>query len=71
MMQYQQSKSTGSKHEQSYSILRPLLSLSKDKVYQLCDYLSVPFHEDPTNKKLSTSKRNIVRQVIIPQIAEL
>ena len=48
-------------------ILRPLLSLSKEKIKNLSDILDIPYFNDATNLDNSTSKRNLLRnQFLIP-----
>jgi len=52
-------------------VLRPLLSLDKDKITNLCKQNNLNFFIDPTNKDTNTSKRNTLRNKIIPEMLML
>ncbi len=56
--------------KKSYTIYRPILSIQKDTITNICKDNNIPYFEDATNKELITP-RNILRNVIVPQIQEL
>jgi len=53
------------------NILRPILNISKTKITDLCNQNWVPYQIDPTNKDSSYSKRNKLRNNILPNLFDL
>lgn len=53
----------------SGSIIRPLLCLSKDEIYQFCHELEIVPREDPSNLSIDY-ERNFFRHQILPSIKE-
>lgn len=54
-----------------YTCCRPLLSITKDEVLNCCSFLALPFVHDDTNDDVTISKRNYVRQNILPALFSL
>lgn len=52
-------------------IIRPLLSLSKKNIEQICSDLDIPYVIDNSNFDQDTSFRNKIRLSILPQLAEI
>lgn len=52
-------------------VLRPLLTLSKEKIKKLADDLGIPYFIDETNLDDSTSKRNLIRNQFLTPLANL
>lgn len=50
--------------------VRPMLSISKDDVYEICKQNNVPFNEDQTNKDTKYT-RNAIRHNVIPALKAL
>jgi len=50
--------------------VRPMLSISKDDVYEICRQNNVPFNEDQTNKDTKYT-RNAIRHNVIPALKAL
>ena len=46
-------------------VCRPLLETSKSEILNICDEIGLPYFEDRTNKDISISKRNRVRNQIL------
>ncbi|WP_419869707.1 tRNA lysidine(34) synthetase TilS [Chryseobacterium sp. CT-SW4] len=51
------------------NIIRPLLSFSKEEIYQYARYANIEFREDLSNKK-SDYLRNKIRNEIVPKLLE-
>ncbi len=52
-------------------VYRPLLWYTKEKILELCKTYHIPFHIDPTNNETKTSKRNMLRNTILPKLYTL
>jgi len=52
-------------------VLRPILDIRKLKIISLCDKYWIPYQTDPTNKNSNYSKRNKLRNNILPKLFEL
>ncbi len=52
-------------------IARPLLSIEKSKITELCDILSIKYFLDKTNDDSSVSNRNFIRNNIIKELSSL
>jgi len=52
-------------------VLRPLLSVTKSQIYKFCKKYNVTYSEDVTNIDSEISKRNKLRNDILPQLYEL
>jgi len=52
-------------------VLRPILSLTKNEVFELCKKNKIPFITDPTNEDISTSLRNKLRNKVLPELYKL
>lgn len=52
-------------------VLRPILSLTKQEVFELCKKNKIPFVTDPTNEDNVTSLRNKLRNKVLPQLYTL
>lgn len=52
-------------------VLRPILPLTKNEVFELCKKYTIPFVTDPTNKENSTSLRNRLRNKVLPELYKL
>ena len=46
-------------------VCRPLLETSKSEILNICDEIGLHYFEDRTNKDISISKRNRVRNQIL------
>ena len=56
--------------KKNYSIYRPLLTIEKQTITDMCDTLNIPYFIDTTNSKPITS-RNIIRNTIVPNVMSL
>jgi tRNA(Ile)-lysidine synthetase-like protein len=52
-------------------VIRPILGLTKQEVFELCKKYTIPFITDPTNKDNTTSLRNRLRNKVLPQLYTL
>ncbi len=52
-------------------VLRPILELTKNEVFELCKKNDIPFVTDPTNKEIATSLRNKLRNKVLPELYKL
>ncbi len=52
-------------------ILRPILGLTKNEIIDICTQNKIPFVTDPTNKDITTSLRNKLRNKILPEFYKL
>jgi len=50
--------------------VRPMLSISKDDVYEICKQNNIPFNEDATNKDTEYT-RNAIRHNVLPALKAL
>lgn len=57
--------------KKNYTVLRPLLFLSKDRIQELCEQCDIPYLIDPTNADPEISDRNFLRTTILPQLYTL
>lgn len=57
--------------ELSYKIRRPLLTLTKEEIYEEAKKRNLEWMEDPTNQEKEKYLRNKVRHQILPQIKEV
>jgi len=55
----------------NYTIIRPVLDLTKQYIMGLCDRFGIPYFQDKTNLDPKTSKRNYLRLKVLPLIYEL
>jgi len=62
---------TSSHHLVSCPIIRPLLELAKPTIEMLCKKHKIKYIIDPSNKDSTTSKRNKLRNEILPEIYNL
>lgn len=59
------------KHKHNdYITVRPMLSISKEDIYEICKQNNVPFNEDETNKDTKYT-RNAIRNLIVPVLKEV
>ncbi len=58
-------------YKDSCFTLRPILSLQKRYIQELCDAEKLPYFVDPTNKNSSLTIRNALRNDIFPQMTLL
>lgn len=56
--------------KKNYTIIRPLLDISKPNIQTYCDAVKIPYFIDPTNNK-SITPRNVLRNTSIPLIQTL
>ncbi len=56
--------------EKKFSLIRPILIFSREDTKAICQSLSIPIWEDPTNLDLKI-KRNFIRNEIIPKLEDL
>lgn len=56
--------------KKNYTILRPLITVEKYKIQEVCDTLNIPYFVDATNTQ-DITQRNILRNTLIPQIQNL
>ncbi len=54
-----------------YLLVRPLLWLTKDRITEICKTNKIPFVQDMSNFDSTTSKRNKLRNEILPQLTSL
>jgi tRNA(Ile)-lysidine synthase TilS/MesJ len=66
-MSYIETKKLGN----NYTILRPVLDLTKQYITNLCDKFAIPYFHDKTNLDPKISKRNYLRLKVLPLIYEL
>lgn len=52
-------------------ILRPILGLTKNEITDICTKNKIPFVTDPTNKDITTSLRNKLRNKVLPEFYKL
>jgi len=52
-------------------VLRPILSLTKDEIIEICKKNKIPFITDPTNADTTTSLRNKLRNKVLPELYTL
>lgn len=52
-------------------VLRPILSLTKNEVFEICKKNKIPFVTDPTNEESSTSLRNRLRNKVLSELYKL
>ena len=52
-------------------VLRPILWLNKESIFQICRQNKIPFVTDPTNKDTKTSLRNKLRNKVLPELYKL
>ena len=52
-------------------VIRPILWLTKQEVFELCKKNTIPFVTDPTNKESTTSLRNKLRNKVLPELYNL
>ncbi len=57
--------------DQNIKIVRPLIYLTKQEIFDLCKKYWVPFVQDQTNNDSSVSQRNFVRNKIFPLLENL
>jgi len=53
------------------NVLRPLIGLTKDEILNICKHNKIPFVIDPTNKNITTSLRNKLRNKVLPELYKL
>ena len=49
-------------------VMRPLLHLSKSHIQELCAQAKIPYVRDQTNDDTTTSKRNLLRNQVLPEL---
>ena len=52
-------------------VIRPFLHLSKSHIQKLCSQAKIPYVRDPTNDDTTTSKRNLLRNQVLPELYNL
>ena len=58
-------------HLLGIQVLRPILWLSKNEIFDICKKNDIPFVTDPTNTDTTTSLRNKLRNKVLPEIYKL
>ncbi len=56
--------------KKSHTILRPLITIDKKTIQEICDHYTIPYFLDPTNNE-DITPRNTLRNTIIPHIQSL
>lgn len=52
-------------------VLRPILWLTKNEIFDICKTNNIPFITDPTNNDSTTSLRNKLRNKVLPELYKL
>lgn len=52
-------------------VIRPLVSLSKERIKNLADDLGIPYFIDQSNQDTSISRRNLIRNQFLTPLSEL
>lgn len=52
-------------------VIRPLVSLSKERMKNLADDLGIPYFIDKSNQDTSISRRNLIRKQFLTPLSEL
>lgn len=52
-------------------VIRPLVSLSKERIKNLADDLGIPYFIDQSNQDTSISRRNLIRKQFLTPLSEL
>lgn len=52
-------------------VMRPLLHLSKSYIQEICSQAKIPYVRDQTNDDTTTSKRNLLRKQVLPELYHL